>query len=71
MDSNHGYLARLVAFFISLRPQGAFDLEGQFSRDRHLPLGAHQLASHLVDRAHLLVRQADIDGFQNALVYSV
>jgi hypothetical protein len=44
--------------------QSALDLHGQFPGGRHLPFGGHQLAGHLVDRAHLLDRQAGVDGFQ-------
>jgi hypothetical protein len=41
-----------------------FHLQGQFLRNRHLSFGAHQLAGHLVDRAHLLDRQAGVDGLR-------
>jgi hypothetical protein len=54
--------------FADLLAQGALHLQGQFPRDRHLTFGAHQLAGHLVDRAHLLDRKAGVDRLQDALV---
>jgi hypothetical protein len=54
--------------FADLLAQGLLHLQGQFPRDRHLPFGAHHLAGHLVDRAHLLDRQTRVDGFQNSLL---
>jgi len=35
--------------FAHLLPQRLFHLHGQLPRRRHLPLGAHQFAGHLVD----------------------
>jgi hypothetical protein len=54
--------------FADLLAQGLLYLHGQFPRHRHLPFGAHQLAGHLVDRAHVLDRQAGVDRVQNAFV---
>jgi hypothetical protein len=54
--------------FADLLAQRALDLLGQFERNRHLPLGAHQPAGHFVDRAYFLDRQAGVDRFQNAFV---
>jgi hypothetical protein len=54
--------------FADLIAQGLFDFERELARKRHLALGAHQAASHFVDRADLLDRHAGVDGFQDALV---
>ena len=54
--------------FADLLAQGPFHLQRQFPGNRHLPFGAHQLAGHFVDRAHLLDRQAGVDRLQDALV---
>ena len=51
-----------------LGAQGGFEFEGELARDGHLPLGAHQPARHLVDRAHLLDRHAGVDRLQDTLV---
>jgi hypothetical protein len=48
--------------------RSAFDFDREVAGGRHLPLGAHQPARHLVDRADLLDRQASIDRLQDAFV---
>jgi hypothetical protein len=54
--------------FADLLAQGTLHLQGQFPGNWDLPLGAHQAAGHFVDRAHLLDRQAGVDGLQDAFV---
>ena len=48
--------------FADLFTQDPFDLEREVARGRHLPFVAHEPAGDLVDRHHLLDRQASIDG---------
>jgi hypothetical protein len=54
--------------FADLVAQRPLDLERKLARDRHLPLGAHQAASHFVDRADFLDRQAGVDRLEDPLV---
>ena len=44
------------------------EFHSQSAGDRNLTLVAHEAASHLVDRHHLLDRHAGVDGRQHALV---
>jgi len=54
--------------FTDLLAQRLFHLEREFARGRHLPLGSHQAAGHLVDRADFLDRQAGVDSLEDALM---